>query len=136
MKYMLDTDTISYLLKKRSPGIAARMSELSYSQILVSAVTRAELRYGLAKRPEREDLRVIIERFLGRVTGVPWDAEAADVYAGIRHALTLTGRLIGQLDMMIAAHAIAREAVLVTNNMAHFQRIPGPLILENWHVGR
>jgi tRNA(fMet)-specific endonuclease VapC len=63
---------------------------------------------------------------------VPWDAEAAGFYADIRHQLVTSGQQIGELDMMIAAHAIALGAVLVTNNTRHYGRIDAPLILENW----
>ena len=58
--------------------------------------------------------------------------EASNWYADIRHQLTTTGKLIGELDMMIAAHAISQDAVLVTNNLRHYQRIKAPLMLENW----
>ena len=66
---------------------------------------------------------------------LPWDADAAGHYADIRHQLVSTGQPIGELDMMIAAHALAAEAVLVTNNLQHFARIAVPLMLANWAAG-
>jgi tRNA(fMet)-specific endonuclease VapC len=66
------------------------------------------------------------------VRALPWDVEAADLYADIRHQLVTAGRLIGELDMMIAAQALSVGAVLVTNNTRHFGRIEAPLMLANW----
>jgi tRNA(fMet)-specific endonuclease VapC len=63
-------------------------------------------------------------------------SEAADFYAEVRHQLMTTGQPIGELDMMIAAHSLAAAAVLVINNIRHYQRIPGPLILQNWSETR
>ena len=63
---------------------------------------------------------------------LPWGVEAADLYADIRHQLVTAGRLIGELDMMIAAQALSVGAVLVTNNTRHFERIEAPLMLANW----
>jgi tRNA(fMet)-specific endonuclease VapC len=73
-----------------------------------------------------------VRQFLKLVRALPWDAEAADWYAGIRHQLTSSGQPIGELDMMIAAHSLATGSMLVTNNIRHYDRIAVPLILENW----
>lgn len=73
-----------------------------------------------------------MRQFLKIVRTLPWDAEAADWYTGIRHQLVSTGQPIGELDMMIAAHSLSAGAVLVTNNRRHYERIEAPLILENW----
>jgi tRNA(fMet)-specific endonuclease VapC len=130
---MLDTDAASYLIKGRSPGIAARLAELSPSAVCVSAVTRAELMYGLKRLPAGHRLHLGVRQFLRLVRVPAWDATAADHYADIRHALASAGQPIGELDMMIAAHALALDAVLVTNNMRHFVRIAAPLVTVNWH---
>lgn len=130
---MLDTDAASYLIKGRSPGIAARLAELSPSAVCVSAVTRAELMYGLKRLPAGHRLHLGVRQFLRLVRVPAWDATAADYYADIRHALASAGQPIGELDMMIAAHALALDAVLVTNNMRHFARIAAPLVTVNWH---
>ena len=73
-----------------------------------------------------------MRQFLKIVRSLPWDAEAADWYAEIRYQLVSTGQPIGELDMMIAAHALSAGAVLVTNNNRHYERINAPLILANW----
>ncbi len=63
---------------------------------------------------------------------LPWDSDAADSYAEIRHQLVTTGQSIGEMDMMIAAHALAAGAILVTNNTRHFERVAAPLMIVNW----
>ena len=94
-------------------------------------MTRAELQYGLKRLPVGHRLHIGVGRFLTIVRALPWDAEAADAYADIRHQLVTAGQVIGEIDMMIAAHSLAAGAVLVTNNVRHYERIPG-LALANW----
>jgi tRNA(fMet)-specific endonuclease VapC len=132
MLHMLDTDTASYIIKGRPPGVEARLAALEPSLVCVSVITRAELLYGLKRLPPAHRLHIGVRRFLRIVRVLSWDAEAAGFYADIRHELVSTGQLIGELDMMIAAHSLAAAAVLVTNNTRHFERIPAPLILQNW----
>ena len=132
MLHMLDTDIASYIIKERTPAIQARMAAILPSELCVSAVTRAELLYGLKRIPADHRLHLVVRQFLKIIRVVPWDAEAAGFYADIRHQLVTSGQQIGELDMMIAAHAIALGAVLVTNNTRHYGRIDAPLILENW----
>lgn len=132
MLHMLDTDIASYIIKERPPAIQARMAGILPSELCVSAVTRAELLYGLKRLPADHRLHLVVRQFLKIVRVLPWDAEAAGFYADIRHQLVSSGQPIGELDMMIAAHAISLGAVLVTNNTRHYARIDAPLILENW----
>lgn len=132
MLHMLDTDTASYLIKGRSPAIEAKLASLTPSSVCISVITRAELQYGLKRLPTEHRLHLAVRQFLRIVRILPWDGDAADWYAQIRHQLVATGQPIGEMDMMIAAHALAAGAVLVTNNSRHFQRINAPLILENW----
>jgi len=132
MLYMLDTDTTSYLIKGKSPVIENRLADIIPSAVCISVITRAELLYGLKKLPAEHRLHLAVRRFLKIVHALSWDAEAADWYAEIRHQLISTGRPIGELDMMIAAHSLSAGAVLVTNNNRHYERIEAPLILENW----
>jgi tRNA(fMet)-specific endonuclease VapC len=132
MLYMLDTDITSYLIKGKSPAIEERLKILAPSAVCISAVTRAELQYGLKRLPTDHRLHLAVHRFLKIVRALSWDAEAADGYANIRHQLISTGQPIGELDMMIAAHSLSAGAVLVTNNRRHYERIEAPLILENW----
>jgi tRNA(fMet)-specific endonuclease VapC len=132
MLHMLDTDTASYIIKGRPAGVEAKLAALEPSLVCISVITRAELLYGLKRLPPAHRLHIGVRRFLRIVRVLSWDAEAADFYADIRHELASTGQIIGELDMMIAAHSLAAAAVLVTNNTRHFERIPAPLILQNW----
>jgi len=132
MLHMLDTDTASYLIKGKPPAIEARLAALVPVTVCVSVMTRAELQYGLKRLPADHRLHLAVRQFLKIVRILPWDTDAADWYAEIRHQLVSTGQPIGEMDMMIAAHALSAGAVLVTNNTRHYERIDAPLILENW----
>lgn len=133
--HLLDRDTASYIIKGRSPAIEARLAVIPPDRICLSVVTCAELLYGLQRLPPSHRLHVGVRQFLRMVRVPAWDADAADHYADIRHQLTIAGLPIGDMDMMIAAHALAIGAVLVTNNTRHFQRIAAPLTLVSWHNG-
>lgn len=130
--HMLDTDIASYIIKRRSFAIQARLSELPPSHVCISVVTRAELLYGLKRLPPAHRLHLAVKRFLRQVQTLSWDAEAADYYADICHQLVSSGQPIGELDMMIAAHSLSASATLVTNNTRHYSRIEAPLTLANW----
>src|SRR6266566_9839978 len=129
---MLDTDIASYIIRRRSPEIETKLSAIEPSMVCISVITRAELLYGLKRLPPDHRLHLGVRQFLKIVRALPWDAEAADFYAEIRRQLVTTGQPIGELDMMIAAHSLAVAAILVTNNTRHYERIPAPLILQNW----
>jgi tRNA(fMet)-specific endonuclease VapC len=131
---MLDTDIASYIIKGRSAAIEARLARIEPSMVCVSAITRAELLYGLKRFAPHHRLHVAVRQFLKIVRALPWDSEAADFYAEIRHQLVTTGQVIGDMDTMIAAHSLARAAILVTNNTRHYERISAPLMLENWNA--
>lgn len=132
MLHLLDTNIASYLIKGRGQAIEARLARMPPDSIAVSVITRAELMYGLKSLPPAHRLHLVVKQFLKLVRVLPWEAEAADWYAEIRHQLTTRGAPIGEMDMMIAAHALALGATLVTNNMKHFERIKAPLMLANW----
>ncbi|MDD2743988.1 MAG: type II toxin-antitoxin system VapC family toxin, partial [Rhodocyclaceae bacterium] len=123
MLHMLDTDTASYLIKGKSPVIESRLAALVPSMVCISVMTRAELLNGLKRLPADHRLHLAVRQFLKIVRVLPWDAEAADWYADIRHQLVSSGQPIGELDMMIAAHSLSAGAVLVTNNSRHYERI-------------
>jgi tRNA(fMet)-specific endonuclease VapC len=131
---MLDTDIASYVIKRRSPKLEERLSSMSPSTLCISVVTRAELQYGLKRLPANHLLHLAVRQFLKIVRALPWDSDAADFYADIRHQLLSTGQTIGELDMMIAAHSLSASAVLVTNNTRHYERVAAPLILQNWSL--
>jgi tRNA(fMet)-specific endonuclease VapC len=132
MMHLLDTETASYLIKGKSSSIEAKFIALAPSMVCISVMTRAELMYGLKRLPSGHRLNVTVRQFLKLIRTLPWDTDAADWYAEIRHQLVGTGQAIGELDMMIAAQALSAGAVLVTNNIKHFGRITAPLILDNW----
>jgi tRNA(fMet)-specific endonuclease VapC len=132
MLRMLDTDTCSYLIRGRSQRIEDRLATVAPNDLCISVVTRAELLYGLRRMPASHRLHRSVQRFLQMIRSVPWDNSAAEFYADIRHQLVSSGKPIGELDMMIASHALALGATLVTNNTRHYQRIAQPLDIENW----
>ena len=128
--YMLDTDTCSYILKRKPPSVLAKLESLSGELVCVSEITRAELLYGAAREPERgAALRRLIDGLTSRLLVLEWDA--AERYAAVRASLEASGTVIGNIDMLIGAHALRIDAVLVTNNLRHFGRIDG-LRTENW----
>ncbi|MGI9090174.1 MAG: type II toxin-antitoxin system VapC family toxin [Gemmatimonadaceae bacterium] len=130
--HMLDTDTASYIIKGRSPAVISKLASVPPSMVCVSVMTRAELLYGLKRLPAGHPLHLGVRRFLRIVRVLPWDAEAADYYADIRHQLVTSGQPIGEFDMMIAAHSLSAAAVLVTNNVRHYARIEAPMRMVNW----
>jgi len=131
MQYMLDTCICSYILKKRPQSVKVRFEELEPGALCISAVTLAELYYGAARHPKGETIRKEIDDFAARLSVVAWDETAADHYGTIRTALEKKGTPIGAMDMLIAAHARSIKAVLVTNDLRHFTKVPG-LKVEDW----
>jgi tRNA(fMet)-specific endonuclease VapC len=132
MRYMLDTDISSYLIKGGYGKAERHIRKVSASDLCISAVTRAELIYGLKLLSPIHRLHTTVHHYLKTIVMLPWDAEAANFHAEIKFQLKTAGTPIGEMDMLIAAHAIAEDAVLVTNNTRHFKRIKLPLMLANW----
>jgi tRNA(fMet)-specific endonuclease VapC len=133
MLHMLDTDTVGYALRDYGGvHVLDKLEALKPGEGCVSAMTRAELLYGLKKLPPQHRLHVGVRKFLESIDVLAWQPQAAKFYAEIRHDLTRTGAPIGEMDMLIAAHAIAEDAILVTNNTRHFKRIKLPLMMTNW----
>jgi tRNA(fMet)-specific endonuclease VapC len=129
-RYLLDTNTAGYIIKGNFPRVRERLVKVPMSQVLISAVTEAELLFGAARKPEAIRLKTAIHEFLLRVDSLPWDSNAARHYAVLRAGLEIGGIPMGNLDMMIAAHASAAEAVLVTNDSS-FRRLKH-LKIEDW----
>jgi tRNA(fMet)-specific endonuclease VapC len=120
--YMLDTNMVSYIAKGHSKAARARMLNLENDEaVCLSAITEAEIRYGLAKRPEATALRERMEWFLSAVKILPWGRDEAKAYGALRARLESSGKTLENMDMQIAAHAIATGAVLVTNDKAFAQ---------------
>jgi tRNA(fMet)-specific endonuclease VapC len=130
MKYLLDTNICIYVINDRSKAIVERFRKHRLGDIGVSTITAAELAYGVAKS-DSERNRGALERFLLPLEVVEFDHAAALKYGSVRADLERRGRPIGPLDMLIAAHALALGATLVTNNQREFGRVPG-LTVENW----
>ncbi len=131
MLYLLDTDTCSYAIRGDSAALDARLAKERPDTLAISAVTRAELMFGLEKRGNPRALSRVVHGFLDRVAVMPWDTAAADHFARLRAALERGGTPIDVMDTMIAGHALAMKATLVTNNLKHLQKVAA-LRLENW----
>ena len=127
--FMLDTDTVSFALRGVG-AVATRLAEQKRSELCTSAITVAELRFGAHKRASRKIGRAI-DAFLSGVDVLPFDAAAAERFGSIAAALSNGGAPIGQMDTLIAAHALSVGATLVTNNERHFSKVSG-LRIENW----
>lgn len=130
--YLLDTNTVSYIIQGNFPAVHRRLVEVPMAQVFISSVTEGELRYGLARRPEATTLRRIVHEFLLRVTALPWGSEAAQQYGTLRAGMERIGLPMGNLDLMIGSHALAAGAILVTNDQV-FSRIKN-LKIEDWTV--
>ncbi|MDM0113490.1 type II toxin-antitoxin system VapC family toxin [Variovorax sp. J22R133] len=128
--YMLDTNAASEAIRGH-PAFDMRLQALAPGQWCISAITCSEIRFGVARRPEAVRLHQIVNEFLRIVPILPWDAEAANRHGALRADLKSRGKPIGDFDEMIAAHALATGAVVVTDNTRHFARVPG-LVIENW----
>jgi tRNA(fMet)-specific endonuclease VapC len=129
-RYMLDTNMASYIIKGNIPRVRDRLLKVPMAQVSISAVTEGELRFGVARRAAALRLKTAVEEFLLRVDVLPWDAAAARRYGPVRAGLERVGEPMGNFDMMIAAHALAVQAVLVTSDRA-FRRVKG-LKIEDW----
>jgi tRNA(fMet)-specific endonuclease VapC len=130
VRYLLDTTIASYVIKGNIPRVRERLVKVPMSEVGISVITEAELRFGVAKKPEAARLSVAVEEFLLRVEILPWDSEAAKSYARLRADMERIGEPMGNLDMMIAAHALAAQAVLVTHDRV-FHRVK-QLRIEDW----
>ncbi len=133
-QYLLDTNIVSYYLRRSSPGLEARLNQtLPGGQCAVSVITRAELRCGQAAMVSEDKRRALIDGFLLRVPNLPWTTTAADHFGALKWQLKRNGTPIGERDTQIAAHALAEGLILVTHNTRHFERVTG-LKLEDWMV--
>jgi tRNA(fMet)-specific endonuclease VapC len=132
LRYLLDTNTVSYFIRRSSSALEKRMSQaLSEQSAAISAITRAELRYGQALMEAEDKRHPVIELLLQQLPLLAWTSEAADQYGQLKAQLKLAGAPIGELDTQIAAHALAEKLVLVTHNTKHFENVRGSR-LEDW----
>ena len=128
-RYMLDTNTVSHLLKKH-PDVTQRVVAVPMASLCISAITEGELLFGLAKRPDAKRLHAAVRELLKRVDVLPWDSATAERYGPVRADMERRGKILGPLDLLIATHALAEGTVLVTNDHA-FGQVVG-LHLEDW----
>ena len=131
MRYMLDTNTISSLIKK-NPVVSRKIASVPMERLCLSVISEGEILYGLAKKPNARNLHLVVQEFLKRVDVLVWDTDVAEHYGVLRAQLESNGNLLGPLDMQIAAHASQLGAILVTNDQA-FKRFQ-KLQVEDWTV--
>jgi len=128
--YLLDTNTSSYAIKGNIPRVRQRLLRHAPDEIAVSVITEAELRFGVERHPAAARLRIGVEAFLASVQVLVWHSSAAVEYGRLRATLERSGTRVGNLDLMIAAHALALDAVLVTNDRVF--RYVKELAIEDW----
>ena len=128
--YMLDTNIASAAVRG-DMALDEKLARLSPAQWCISAITRAELRYGQTGMAPDDRRRPLIDSFFLRLPSLEWSVEAADIFGTLKDRLKRGGTPIGELDTQIAAHALAEDLILVTHNTKHFDKVPG-LKLEDW----
>jgi len=131
MKYLLDTNICIALIRQRPAALIGRLTAFEPGEVGLSSITLAELLYGAAKSTQPEQNQAALEQFLLPLELVDFDGSAALAYGQIRAGLERDGKIIGSMDMLIAAHALSLNTILVTNNTKEFGRVPG-LLLEDW----
>ena len=130
IKYLLDTNIVIYVMKKRPIEVMGIFNE-NANRMAISSITFSELQYGAEKSARVSENLNAIEEFTSLIDILPYTAKASMHYGSIRAGLESLGQTIGVNDLHIAAHARSEGLVLVTNNMSEFTRVPG-LLLENW----
>jgi tRNA(fMet)-specific endonuclease VapC len=129
-RYLLDTNTASYIIKGNVARVRQRLLTVPASEVAISAITEAELRFGVRRFTNATRVSDLVDEFLKYVDIRPWDSAAAREYAELSAVLEKAGTPIGNLDLMIAAHALALGVVLVSSDRV-FRRVKG-LKLEDW----
>ena len=135
MRYLLDTNVCVDYLNGRYPAVVARVQSSAPDDLCLSSVVVGELRYGAdrSSRPKTNHSR--IDSLVAEIECLDFDLRAATLYGRVRSGLEKVGRPIGPNDMLIAAHALSRRLVLVTDNVDEFRRVKG-LKVENWRHQR
>lgn len=128
-RYLLDTNTCSYIIKGNIPGVREHLRRVRVGEVAVSTVSEAELRFGVLRLAEAQKLALAVDAFLLRLEILAWDSGSARQYAQIRVALERVGQPMGNLDMMIAAQALAAGATLVSHDSV-FQRVKGLKVVD------
>ena len=131
MKYLLDTNICIFVINNRPETVRRKMQGIAVGEIGISSVSVSELAYGVAKSAQIDRNQAALDKFLMPLEILPYDENAAKGYGTIRAHLESKGTPIGPMDLMIAAHALALNLTVVTNNVREFRRIPG-LKVEDW----
>lgn len=131
MRYLLDTNICIYLIKKKPLKVLEKLRTLAIAEVGISAITLAELEFGVAKSSRAQQNNEALQAFVAPLEILPFDDRAACRYGEIRAHLEKKGQPIGSLDMLIAAHASSLSLTLVTNNLREFKKVPG-LTVEGW----
>ena len=129
--FLIDTNICIYLIKKNPIAVVNKVKAYEPYQIKVSAVTVAELEYGASKSKAVEKNRTVLIKFLSSFEIISFDDQDAECFGQIRTYLEGIGKIIGSYDMLIAAQAVCKNLILVTNNVKEFGRIPN-LNIQNW----
>ena len=131
IKYMLDTNICIYIIKQKPKNVIERFRQAQVSEIGVSSTTLSELEYGVMKSAKSEQNKLALVQFIAPIEISAYDDVAAQHYGKIRAHLERQGTPIGSLYMLIAAHALSQNSVLITNNESEFKRVSN-LKIENW----
>ena len=129
--YLLDTNICIYIINKKPLKVIEQIKRLQPHQIKLSSISLGELQYGVSKSRDRERNRTALIHFVAAFDIVAFNDADAEIYGLLRADLEKKGKIIGPYDLQIAAQALTRDLILVTNNTAEFERIPN-LKLENW----
>jgi tRNA(fMet)-specific endonuclease VapC len=132
-RYMLDTDTCSYVMKRSNGAVLTRLQDVPVCDVCISVITKSELLFGVELSPRRGQDEVALNAFLGYVEVLDFPDKAASDHAKIRADLKTRGTMIGANDLFIAAHARSLGLTLVTNNTDEFRRVQN-LTIENWTI--
>jgi len=128
---LLDTNICIYIIKRKPDEVLEHFQKYHPGDIGISSITLAELQYGVAKSQAQKRNVEALSEFLIPIEVLPFSESATQAYGSIRALLEQQKKIIGSMDLLIAAHAISLDAVLVTNNVKEFERVPG-LKIENW----
>ena len=134
-RYMLDTDTCSYIMKRSNDAVLKRLQKIPVSDVCISVITKSELLYGVEVSPRRRQDESALNAFLRYLNVLDFPDTASPHYASIRAHVKTLGAMIGANDLFIAAHARSLGLTLVTNNTREFGRVP-KLAIENWTMIR
>jgi tRNA(fMet)-specific endonuclease VapC len=131
MKYLLDTNICIYIIKKKPEGVIKRFLKMKPDSICISSITISELYYGVAKSSKPNENTIALEQFILPLTVINYSKEDSLAYGKLRAKLEQKGNLIGAMDVLIAAQALSRDLILITNNEREFKKVEN-LSVENW----